>query len=151
MYFLSHERFGFRLSFHCKYQFGQTCHYLFKKQLIICSHDDEYIYTWMQVDVQTFVDSVHIYSANPQIQPRETCNVADRIKKGLSKTLVHYDIFAGRLRVNEESNRLELHRNYAGVPFSTASCHAHTLEDLGDLSTPKPFFRFCVCARLAYT
>lgn len=100
----------------------------------------------MQVMAQTAVDSVNIYPANPEIRPSETCNVADRIKKALSKALVHYDIMAGRVGMNEELNRVELYRNSAGVPFSTASCHALTLEDLGDLSTPKPFFRFSVCS-----
>lgn len=82
------------------------------------------------------VETVHFFA------PREDFpvdSVVDRLKKALADVLVAYDFFAGRLKINSETSRLEIECNGAGVGFVVASCD-YKLDDVGDLVYPNPAF-----------
>ncbi|KAK4282155.1 hypothetical protein QN277_013565 [Acacia crassicarpa] len=82
------------------------------------------------------VETVHFFAGQKNF-PAEV--VADRLKKALADALVAYDFFAGRLKINRETSRLEIDCNGAGVGFVVASCD-YNLDDVGDLVYPNPAF-----------
>lgn len=88
----------------------------------------------LNFDVQT----LHFFNANPEFPPEI---VIERLRIALSRVLVHYDFLAGRLRMNQESKRLEFDCNSdAGAVFMVASSEL-TLKEIGDLVYPNPGFR----------
>lgn len=87
----------------------------------------------LNFDVQT----LHFFNANPEFPPEIA---TEKLRIALSRVLVPYDFFAGRLKMNQESKRLELDCNGAGVLFLVASSEL-TLEEIGDLVYPNPAFR----------
>nr|QDM39183.1 BAHD acyltransferase-like 19 [Taxus x media] len=66
--------------------------------------------------------------------------VVESYSKALSEMLVSYDFIAGRLRLNEEEDRLEIDCNGAGALFAVASSEL-TMEQLGDITTPNLAFK----------
>jgi shikimate O-hydroxycinnamoyltransferase len=91
---------------------------------------------------------LYFYGANAE-KGSET--VAGTLREALGKVLVHYDFLAGRVRVNEATNLMEIDRNNAGVQVASASC-ALTMAQLGDVAQPNPLFRkFLPQARHAAT
>ncbi|KAK4258576.1 hypothetical protein QN277_005013 [Acacia crassicarpa] len=82
------------------------------------------------------VETVHFFAGRKDF-PAEV--VADRLKKALADALVAYEFFAGRLKINNETSRLEIDCNGAGVGFVVASCD-YKLDDVGDLVYPNPAF-----------
>ncbi|XP_059307534.1 acyltransferase GLAUCE [Lycium ferocissimum] len=88
----------------------------------------------LNFDVQT----LHFFTANPEFPPEI---VTERLRNALSKVLVPYDFLAGRLKMNQESKRLEIDCNgVAGAVFLVASSEL-TLKEIGDLVYPNPGFR----------
>ncbi|MCD9637969.1 hypothetical protein HAX54_021573 [Datura stramonium] len=87
----------------------------------------------LNFDVQT----LHFFNANPEFPPEI---VRERLRIALSRVLVPYDFLAGRLKMNQESKRLEIDCNCAGAVFLVASSEL-TLEEIGDLVYPNPAFR----------
>ncbi|KAJ8551660.1 hypothetical protein K7X08_021675 [Anisodus acutangulus] len=87
----------------------------------------------LNFDVQT----LHFFNANPEFSPEI---VTERLRIALSKVLVPYDFLAGRLKMNQESKRLEFDCNCSGAVFLVASSEL-TLKDIGDLVYPNPAFR----------
>ncbi|KAK4424636.1 Anthranilate N-benzoyltransferase protein 1 [Sesamum alatum] len=83
------------------------------------------------------VPTVHFFKANPDF-PLET--VAKRLKMALERVLVPYDFMAGRLKLNQQSGRLEIDCNSAGVGFVVASSEC-SLDELGDFVYPNLGFR----------
>ncbi|KAH9320793.1 hypothetical protein KI387_015432, partial [Taxus chinensis] len=65
--------------------------------------------------------------------------MVESYSKALSEMLVSYDFMAGRLRLNEEEDRLEIDCNGAGALFAVASSEL-TMEQLGDITTPNLLF-----------
>lgn len=82
------------------------------------------------------VETVFFY----EYEGTATAGVAETVKSAVENVLLVPCYFmAGRLNFNEESKRLELLCNNAGVLFVTAKSRL-SLEDLGDLSHPNPTF-----------
>ncbi|CAN4114954.1 unnamed protein product [Withania somnifera] len=84
-----------------------------------------------------YVQTLHFFNANPEFPPEI---VTERLQIALSRVLVPYDFLAGRLKMNQESKRLEFDCNGAGALFLVASSEL-TLEEIGDLVYPNPAFR----------
>lgn len=82
------------------------------------------------------VETVHFFEAHKDFPPHI---VADKLKKALSDALVAYDFFAGRLKLNSETGRLEIDCNAAGAGFVVASSDFR-LDQIGDLVYPNPAF-----------
>lgn len=72
-----------------------------------------------------------------------TISVAERVKEAVQKLLGPYYFMAGRLNFNEETKRVELLCNNAGVLFVNATSRL-TLEELGNLSQPNPTFHHLI-------
>ncbi|PHU00055.1 hypothetical protein BC332_29842 [Capsicum chinense] len=87
----------------------------------------------LNFDVQT----LHFFNANPEFPPEI---VNERLRIALSRVLVTYDFLAGRIKMNQESKRLEFDCNGAGAVFMVASSEL-TLKEIGDLVYPNPAFR----------
>ncbi|KAK7840979.1 acyltransferase GLAUCE [Quercus suber] len=87
------------------------------------------------------VETVHFFSCHKDFSPKI---VADTLKNTLAKILVPYDFFAGRLKLNSETSRLEIDCNAAGAGFVVASSE-YTLDEIGDLVYPNPAFAQLVC------
>ncbi|KAL6977670.1 amino-acid N-acetyltransferase [Sarracenia purpurea var. burkii] len=83
------------------------------------------------------VKTVHFFPAHPEFSPPA---VAEKLKAALSKVLVPYDFLAGRLKRNQDTDRLEIDCNRAGVGFVVASSE-YSLDEIGDLVYPNPAFR----------
>ncbi|XP_019438014.1 PREDICTED: omega-hydroxypalmitate O-feruloyl transferase [Lupinus angustifolius] len=83
------------------------------------------------------VETVHFFVANKDFP---TKIVAEKFKKALEDALVVYDFLAGRLKVNSETNRLEIDCNAEGAGFVEASSE-YKLNQIGDLVYPNPAFR----------
>ncbi|KAI4348423.1 hypothetical protein L6164_009148 [Bauhinia variegata] len=58
------------------------------------------------------VETVHFFPSHKDFPPHV---VADKLENALADALVHYDFFAGRLKVNSETGRLEVDCNAAGA------------------------------------
>ncbi|XP_027352354.1 omega-hydroxypalmitate O-feruloyl transferase-like [Abrus precatorius] len=82
------------------------------------------------------VQTVHFFAANNDFPPQ---TVAEKFKNALQDSLVVYDFLAGRLRLNSETNRLEINCNAKGAGFVVASSE-YTLNEIGDLGYPNPAF-----------
>ncbi|KAM3283056.1 fatty alcohol:caffeoyl-CoA acyltransferase [Capsicum chacoense] len=87
----------------------------------------------LNFDVQT----LHFFNGNPEFPPEI---VNERLRIALSRVLVTYDFLAGRIKMNQESKRLEFDCNGAGAVFMVASSEL-TLKEIGDLVYPNPAFR----------
>ncbi|KAK6149253.1 hypothetical protein DH2020_016778 [Rehmannia glutinosa] len=83
------------------------------------------------------VPTLSFFPANKDYPPEV---VAERLKLALEKVLVPYDYMAGRLKLNEESGRLEIDCNAAGAGFVVAASE-FSLDEMGDLVCPNPGFR----------
>ncbi|CAI9090813.1 OLC1v1025670C1 [Oldenlandia corymbosa var. corymbosa] len=91
-----------------------------------------------------YVQTVDFFPANPEFPPDV---VAEKLKTALSKVLVSYDFMAGRLKLNQESGRLEIECNGQGVVYCVASSD-YSLDDIGDLVYPNPAFGQLVVQKL---
>ncbi|PIN20432.1 hypothetical protein CDL12_06902 [Handroanthus impetiginosus] len=83
------------------------------------------------------IPTVFFFSANPDYPPQVVCK---RLKLAVEKVLVPYDFMAGRLKLNQESGRLEIDCNAAGAGFVVASSE-FSLDELGDLVCPNLAFQ----------
>ncbi|KAI3471431.1 hypothetical protein Pfo_030795 [Paulownia fortunei] len=83
------------------------------------------------------IPTAYFFSANQDYPPEV---VAKRLKLALQKVLVPYDFMAGRLKLNQESGRLEIDCNAAGAGFVVASSE-FSLDEIGDLVCPNLGFR----------
>lgn len=83
------------------------------------------------------IPTANFFSANPKFPPE---SVAKRLKTALEKVLVFFDFMAGRLKLNQESGRLEIECNSAGAGFVVASSE-YSLEEIGDLGCPNLGFQ----------
>ncbi|KAK9146136.1 hypothetical protein Sjap_006039 [Stephania japonica] len=83
-----------------------------------------------------YVETVHFFGANDEFPPEK---VVEKLEKGLGEVLVAYDFLAGKLRCSDDSGRLELDCNSAGVGFAVASSEL-CLDEIGDLVFPNPCF-----------
>ncbi|XP_027118151.1 acyltransferase GLAUCE [Coffea arabica] len=75
--------------------------------------------------------------------PSSTLNAAERVKEAVQVLLGPYYFMAGRLNFNQETKRVELLCNNAGVLFVSATSKL-TLKELGDLSQPNPTFHHLI-------
>lgn len=82
-------------------------------------------------------ETVQFFEADTRYPPHV---VADKLKSALSKALVVYDFLAGRLRLDPESQRFEIHCDGAGAQFVVGSSEFE-LGEIGDLVYPNPGFR----------
>ncbi|XP_028761202.1 fatty alcohol:caffeoyl-CoA acyltransferase-like [Neltuma alba] len=82
------------------------------------------------------VETVHFFASQEDFPPDI---VAERLKRALADALVPYDFFAGRLKLNSETGRLEIDCNGAGAGFVVASSDLE-LDQIGDLVYPNPAF-----------
>lgn len=82
------------------------------------------------------VDTVHFFAANKDFPPEI---VIEKFNKALSDVLVAYDFFAGRIKMNSETKRLEIDCNAEGAGFVVASSE-YELDQIGDLAYPNPAF-----------
>ncbi|KAK7336217.1 hypothetical protein VNO77_16751 [Canavalia gladiata] len=82
------------------------------------------------------VQTVHFFEANKDFPPQ---TVAEKFKTALADALVVYDFLAGRLRLNSETNRLEIDCNSEGVGLVVASTE-YRLNEIRDLVYPNPAF-----------
>lgn len=82
------------------------------------------------------VKTVHFFEANKDFPPQI---VTKKLKKALEDALVAYDFLAGRLKMNTETNRLEIDCNAEGVGFVVASSE-YKLNQIGDLAYPNQAF-----------
>ncbi|RHN47416.1 putative shikimate O-hydroxycinnamoyltransferase [Medicago truncatula] len=83
-----------------------------------------------------YVKTVHFFEANKDFPPQI---VTEKLKKALEDALVAYDFLAGRLKMNTETNRLEIDCNAEGVGFVVASSE-YKLNQIGDLAYPNQAF-----------
>ncbi|KAL7098125.1 hypothetical protein ACP275_10G185500 [Erythranthe tilingii] len=83
------------------------------------------------------IPTVSFFSANPDYPPQL---VSERLKLALQKVLVPYDFIAGRFKLNQETGRLEIDCNSAGVGFVVASSE-FSLAEIGDLLSPNLGFQ----------
>ncbi|XP_073156827.1 acyltransferase GLAUCE-like [Henckelia pumila] len=83
------------------------------------------------------IPTANFFSANPKFPPE---SVAKRLKTALEKVLVLFDFMAGRLKLNQESGRLEIECNSAGAGFVVASSE-YSLQEIGDLGRPNLGFQ----------
>ncbi|KAK7290600.1 hypothetical protein RIF29_05138 [Crotalaria pallida] len=87
--------------------------------------------------VLTFdVETVHFFDSNKEFPPEI---VAKKFKNALEDALVAYDFLAGRLKLNSQTNRLEIDCNAEGAGFVVASSD-YELDQIGDLDYPNPAF-----------
>lgn len=82
------------------------------------------------------VETIHFFEANKDFPPQI---VVEKLKKALEDVLVVYDFLAGRLKMNSETNRLEIDCNAEGAGFVVASSD-YKLDQIGDLTYPNPAF-----------
>ncbi|KAJ7971821.1 Transferase [Quillaja saponaria] len=82
------------------------------------------------------VETVHFFPCHKDFPPPV---VAQRLKNAIADILVPYDFFAGRVKINDKTGRLEIDCNAAGVGFVVASSE-YTLDEVGDLVYPNPAF-----------
>ncbi|CAJ2672190.1 omega-hydroxypalmitate O-feruloyl transferase [Trifolium pratense] len=82
------------------------------------------------------VKTVHFFEANQDFPPQI---VTEKLKKALEDVLVAYDFLAGRIKMNSETNRLEIDCNAKGVGFVVASSK-YKLDQLGNLAYPNKAF-----------
>ncbi|XP_075475021.1 acyltransferase GLAUCE-like [Primulina tabacum] len=83
------------------------------------------------------IPTANFFSADPKFPPE---SVAKRLKTALEKVLVFFDFMAGRLKLNQESGRLEIECNSAGAGFVVASSE-YSLEEIGELGCPNLGFQ----------
>ncbi|CAA3023717.1 omega-hydroxypalmitate O-feruloyl transferase-like [Olea europaea subsp. europaea] len=89
------------------------------------------------------VETVFFFEVSPDKTP-STLNISEMVKKAVEEVLlVPYYFMAGRLKLNDETKRLELLCNNAGVMFVSATSRL-TLKDLGNLSLPNPTFNHLI-------
>jgi omega-hydroxypalmitate O-feruloyl transferase len=62
-----------------------------------------------------------------------------KLKEALEDVLVDYEFLAGRIKMNSETNRLEIDCNAEGVGFVVASSE-YKLDQLGNLAYPNQAF-----------
>lgn len=82
------------------------------------------------------VKTVQFFEANKDFPPQI---VTEKLKKALEDALVAYDFLAGRLKMNSETNRLEIDCNAEGVGFVVASSE-YKLDQIGNLGYPNQAF-----------
>jgi shikimate O-hydroxycinnamoyltransferase len=82
------------------------------------------------------VKMVQFFEANKDFPPQI---VTEKLKKALEDALVAYDFLAGRLKMNSETNRLEIDCNAEGVGFVVASSE-YKLDQIGNLGYPNQAF-----------
>lgn len=89
------------------------------------------------------VETVFFFEVSPDKTP-STLNISEMVKKAVEEVLlVPYYFMAGRLKLNDETKRLELLCNNAGVMFVSATSRL-TLKDLGNLSLPNTTFNHLI-------
>jgi omega-hydroxypalmitate O-feruloyl transferase len=82
------------------------------------------------------VKTVHFFEANQDFSPQI---VTEKLKEALEDVLVDYEFLAGRIKMNSETNRLEIDCNAEGVGFVVASSE-YKLDQLGNLAYPNQAF-----------
>ncbi|CAI8613568.1 unnamed protein product [Vicia faba] len=82
------------------------------------------------------VKTVHFFEANNDFPPEI---VTEKLRKALEDALVDYEFLAGRVKMNSETNRLEIDCSAEGVGFVVASSE-YTLDQIGDLAYPNEAF-----------
>ncbi|KAK9747843.1 hypothetical protein RND81_02G018400 [Saponaria officinalis] len=105
----------------------------------------------MQRPPESHTRVLFIYHSNNDVTNSTTFFDIEIMKGALSKALVPYYPLAGRLRINENSNRIEIDCNDEGVLFIEAET-AFSLDDLGDGSNPnynlrKDLIPTCDCSK----
>ncbi|KAG6418441.1 hypothetical protein SASPL_120645 [Salvia splendens] len=97
-------------------------------------HEEVFTFTsscmhiWKSISVSSsFTPTAHFFKRNPDLEAE---NVAKMVKIALEKVLVHYDFMAGRLKLNNQTGRLEIGCNAAGAGFVVASSEL-LLEEIG--------------------
>ncbi|XP_073309324.1 acyltransferase GLAUCE-like [Primulina huaijiensis] len=86
------------------------------------------------------VETVFFYEVPSNMTLSDTTDVADKVKKAVSEVLLRpYYFMAGRLNFNDDTKRMELICNNAGVIFVNAKSR-FSIKDLGNLSYPNPTF-----------
>ncbi|KAK7290597.1 hypothetical protein RIF29_05132 [Crotalaria pallida] len=87
--------------------------------------------------VLTFdVERLQFFNSNKEYPPEI---VAKKFKNALEDALVAYDFLAGRLKLNSQTNRLEIDCNAEGAGFVVASSD-YELDQIGDLDYPNLAF-----------
>ncbi|EFJ06140.1 BAHD family acyltransferase, clade V [Selaginella moellendorffii] len=87
----------------------------------------------IDLTVVFMVDSIYFYSSGAADAPKV-------LFRALQEVMVEFYPFAGRLAVSEETQRLEIDANSAGVPFVEAVSDLN-IADLGDLTLPNALYR----------
>ncbi|KAK7286512.1 hypothetical protein RJT34_21557 [Clitoria ternatea] len=82
------------------------------------------------------VETVHFFGSNRDFPPQK---VAEMFNNALADALVIYDFLGGRLKLNSETQRLEIDCNGEGAGFVVASSD-YKLNEIGDLAYPNPAF-----------
>ncbi|KZV24387.1 BAHD family acyltransferase, clade V [Dorcoceras hygrometricum] len=86
------------------------------------------------------VETVFFYEVPSNMTLSETIDIADKVRKAVSEVLLRpYYFMAGRLNFNDETKRMELICNNAGVIFVRATSRL-SIKDLGNLAYPNPTF-----------
>ncbi|KAJ7522103.1 hypothetical protein O6H91_19G083900 [Diphasiastrum complanatum] len=75
-----------------------------------------------------YAQTIYVY---PHVSEAESKDVIEILRNALAKVLVPFNFMAGRLRMNDDEERLEVHCNRAGVLFS----HAETEIIIADMGT----------------
>lgn len=83
------------------------------------------------------IPTAFFFKHNPNFQG---IDVVNRLRIALHKVLLTYDFMAGRLKLDPDSDRLQILCNAAGVGFIVASSDL-TLAQLGNLVHPNPAFQ----------
>ena len=90
------------------------------------------------------VETIFFFEVPSNVKnPSSTLNAAERVKEAVQVLLGPYYFMAGRLNFNQETKRVELLCNNAGVLFVSATSEL-TLKELGDLSQPNPTFHHLI-------
>lgn len=87
------------------------------------------------------VETIFFFQVPPHTS---TANISQVVRKAMEDVVLGpYYFMAGRLKFNNEANRLELVCNNGGVSFVDASCSL-ALNDLPNLSLPNPTFHHLI-------
>ncbi|KAK9735840.1 hypothetical protein RND81_04G232000 [Saponaria officinalis] len=90
------------------------------------------------------VQTLHFFTKNPNFPTKK---VFEMIKNALEKILVPYYFLGGRIRVNNETGRIEIDCKNGGIGYVVASSE-YKLDELGDLVYPNPSFEQLVTKKM---
>ncbi|KAK9665900.1 hypothetical protein RND81_14G144500 [Saponaria officinalis] len=88
------------------------------------------------------IETLYFFQVNKD-KRSSTSDIANKVKKATCELLLPYYFMAGRLSFNNNTHKLELVCNNAGIPFVSAKSKL-MLSDLGDLSLPNPTFGYFI-------